>query len=78
MRSSFNMTSNDLFIFFIIKRLSWGFSNQTDCIDLYEYQREGPDGEIMNLTKCRDTMTIHPDVIERIWIPDLFFSNEKQ
>lgn len=28
--------------------------------------------------KCTRTMTVHPDVMEKIWIPDLFFSNEKQ
>ena len=24
------------------------------------------------------TMTVHPDLISKIWMPDLFFSNEKE
>ena len=55
-------------------RLSWGESDQSDCKKLKEIKLKNG----TTIRKCGDTMTIHPDVIERIWIPDLFFSNEKQ
>ena len=58
-------------------RLSWGGPPKT-CNSSDPKQAACAKDPACKKCRRKQTMTVHPDVMERIWIPDLFFSNEKQ
>ena len=47
----------------------------------YETTCKKPAKNVVKKPKCQQqniTLTVHPEMMEKIWIPDLFFSDEKE